>query len=235
MPPVSEVIFLNGFIYILKGWPVITPGLVRKGWNRWCSQWAYSPTALTSVVTNREMYWKTFVCVCVCFPFPQPQLECHTNFVLVIIRPSLFKHQRTDSLPETIPMATRHSPWLCLPFIFLSHTSFWGQNCTCDFLETPRHIGVHVHRRRSQSSFGVFFIWFRRIYKLFKLKRQLHVAHTCNCVFTTAVLYQQLFLCEFWVKHLMYLSAHASLCQCNRWKQFIVKCCCSFQFWFVSL
>lgn len=232
MPPVSEVLFLNGFIYILKGRPVIKPGLVRKGWNRWSSRWASSPTVLTSLVTNKEMYWETFVCVCV--PFPQSQLECHTNFVLVIIWPSLFKHQQKDSLPETIPMATRHSPWLCWPFIFLSHTAFWGPKLhTGIFGHTQTHCTC-LQAPRSEFIWIFFFIWFRKIYRLFKLKHQLHVAHTCNYIFMTAVLYQQLFYVNFeWNASCIF--QRMPVCVSAIDGNSSVKWCRSFQFWFVSL
>lgn len=113
LPPVSKVTFLNGFICVLKRWPVINSWLAIKGWNIGDSQCAPSLlSALALPVTNNETHRGTFVVFDYYLFSPTTSLLwCwHTNFVLVIIRPSSFKHHRADCLPENIPMATRHSP-----------------------------------------------------------------------------------------------------------------------------
>lgn len=113
LPPVSKVTFLNSFIYVLKRWPVINSWLVIKGWNIGDSQRAPSLlSALTLPVTNNETHRGTFMVFDYYLFSPTTSLlrSWHTNFVLVIIRPSSFKHHRADCLPENIPMATRHSP-----------------------------------------------------------------------------------------------------------------------------
>lgn len=209
LPPVSEVIFLNGFIYILKGWPVIKPGRGRKGWNRWCSQWASSPTVHTSLVTNKEMYWETFVCVCV---FPSHSLSWSATQTLSLLS---FDPPCLNTSGQTV--CQKPFPWQpgipldCVGLSFSCHTHlFWGQNCTRAFLEKQWHAWLQATRSFDFGESTDYSNWNDR-----------YMQHTP----ATAYLRQQFcttnfFKWEFGVKRLMYLSTDASLCQCNRWKKF---------------
>lgn len=157
MPLVHEVIFLNGFIYILKGWPVIKPGLVRKGCTRWCSQWASSPTALTSLVTNKEMYCETFLWVCVCV-WHSNSLSWSATQTLSLLS---FDPPCLNTSGQTV--CQKPFPWqpgipldcVCLSFSCHTHTPFWGAK-----IAHVNFFFVNTQTRRRTCSQAPRSIWF---------------------------------------------------------------------------
>lgn len=93
---------------------------------------------------------------------PDPPRSWYTDFLLVAIQASSYKHHQADYLPESIPMATRHSPD-CVLFS-LAHTTHFGQLrvvdvCLCIFFVVlmhvfPLHVAQHnIHDLKKNSMF----------------------------------------------------------------------------------